>query len=97
MECHDDIAEKLSKGAHKTLSCEGCHEPLAMHVEKGEKIKDMPIYRSGERCLLCHQKLDPRPKKFPQIEKEEHLKGQGIEDPAPEVCLDCHASHSPEP
>ncbi|MFH0813904.1 MAG: hypothetical protein V2A69_13875 [Pseudomonadota bacterium] len=94
--CHEEITQKLYGGAHNPLPCEGCHEPLSTHAENGEKIKDMAIYRSAERCLVCHLKLDPRPKGFPQIEKEAHLQSQGIEELSPEVCLDCHESHSPK-
>ena len=92
--CHEEIDQTLKAGMHKALPCEGCHEPLSTHVEKEKKTKDMAIYRSGERCLICHQKLDARPSGFPQIEQEVHLRDQDVEF-YPEICLDCHESHSP--
>jgi len=93
--CHEERVEELRGGVHKTLPCEGCHEPLSAHVTNDQKISDMPVHRSSEQCLICHQILDPRPKGFPQIDKDVHLRDQDIE-PSPEVCLDCHNPHSPE-
>lgn len=95
LQCHEEIARKLSGGKHSSLPCEGCHEPFSTHVENEKKAKDMAIHRDAERCLMCHRKLDPRPQGFPQIEVEIHLRDRGIEF-SPEVCLGCHDSHSPK-
>lgn len=97
-ECHDGIAAAKAQGGHRTVECEVCHGPLAGHVQDGEKIADMPVDRSWQRCAQCHRYLAARPAAMPQIDLREHL-DLGPQDPVPaEACLDCHdrdAIHSP--
>lgn len=93
-ECHESEYEDVTSGVHHTLACEGCHAPLSVHVANGEKIADMPIRKSQDLCLLCHEKLDARPATQPQILPAQHLEEEGGE-PGPESCFDCHEPHSP--
>lgn len=95
-ECHDDQAKQIGGGPHAAVPCQDCHAPLAQHVTE-EGIKPMPMVRSHTLCARCHQKLEARPKTFPQIDFHEHLvsKNQSLEDET--ICLNCHLPHSPLP
>lgn len=93
--CHADVVKKVKKLKHKTLSCEGCHGPLATHVSNGKKIADAKVInQSRSQCLNCHDGLITKPKGFPQftdqVKKHTTLK-EG------EVCLKCHDAHDPTP
>jgi len=94
MECHDDEPEELAAGVHHSLACEGCHAPLSVHVTDGEWVSEMPIRRSAELCLGCHEQLEARPATHPQINPGQHLEEQGGEA-GPESCFECHEAHSP--
>ena len=92
-ECHPDIFDEVRANQHAGLACEGCHAPLAEHVRDGDWVAEMPVRRSADLCLLCHQQLDARPGTHPQIQPRLHLEEQGA---SPEdACLDCHGSHTP--
>ena len=96
--CHDKVWEEKSGGKHASVSCEVCHEPLAYHVKGDKKVAAMPINRSYTLCAYCHQKLEARPKDFPQVSFKEHLIAQGMElsDKIPDkICITCHNSHIP--
>ena len=96
--CHDNIQEERDKGKHVSVSCEVCHAPLAFHVKDDKKVDVMPINRSYTLCAYCHQKLEGRPKSFPQVTFKEHLVAQGAEilDKIPDkICITCHSVHSP--
>jgi hypothetical protein len=90
--CHPTQAEKRAAGSHKTVSCEVCHAPLALHVTGDAKSAAMPVDRTFTLCARCHRKILGRPEKFPQVVLEQHVQGpvQGA------VCLDCHDPHSPK-
>jgi len=90
--CHAAQAEKRAAGAHKTVSCEICHAPLAVHVTDGKATAKMPVDRSFTLCARCHRKILGRPEKFPQVVPEQHVQGP-LEG---RVCLDCHEPHSPK-
>jgi len=93
-ECHEDETTELLAGAHAKLACEGCHAPLASHASGDELLAEMPVRKDAELCLGCHRQLDARPAGHPQINERAHLAEQEVE-PAPDVCFDCHAPHSP--
>jgi hypothetical protein len=67
--CHEDKGKKHDEGVHKTIPCEDCHEPLTLHVAEGKKIKDMPVYRGTEQCLICHQGWMPVHRNFRKLRK----------------------------
>ena len=95
-QCHPDILAQNQKGPHTKIQCQSCHDALPVHVdlEKGEIVGKMPIQKTAQLCLRCHNKLPSRPKNFPQIDIEEHLKGNPkVHDP--EVCFNCHSPHNP--
>ena len=92
-QCHPAIALKRSQGAHRNVSCEVCHAPLAVHVADGTPVGDMPIDRSFTLCARCHRRILGRPARFPQVVLEQHVPGP-VEG---KVCLDCHDPHSPKP
>jgi hypothetical protein len=92
-ECHADQAKRRTAGAHRTVSCEVCHGPLAFHVKADLTIESPTIDRSYTLCARCHRKIDGRPPKFPQVVLEEHVPGP-LEG---KVCLGCHDPHSPKP
>lgn len=93
--CHAERNAQLRGGAHATVECEVCHAPLASHVKDSGKIGEMPRNRSHALCLRCHDKLDARPERFPQIQVDEHLEKMGA-TMGPEVCVGCHDSHDPK-
>ena len=92
--CHEEEAEEHADGGHRTVACESCHAPLILHARDGEKIADMPVRRSEELCLLCHQQLKARRADFPQIQPRQHLE-ENDGTPGPESCFECHEPHSP--
>lgn len=95
-ECHEDEAKIILSGKHTTVPCQDCHGPLTQHVTE-EGMQPMPIYKSQTLCARCHQKLEARPKTFPQIDFHEHLvsKNQSLEDE--QICFHCHQPHNPIP
>lgn len=92
-ECHTEEFKKRSAGSHKTVSCEVCHAPLAVHVKDDGSVAAMPVDRSFTLCARCHRKIDGRPAKFPQVDLDQHVSGP-VEG---KVCLGCHDPHSPKP
>lgn len=89
--CHDNEDKMHKAGFHKTVQCQNCHAPLSYHIY-GDEVKEMPINRSPDLCLLCHKVLASRPVDFPQIDLDAHLKDAGAEL-KPGVCLTCHNPH----
>jgi RNase P subunit RPR2 len=90
--CHKKRLEELTAGAHKNVSCEVCHAPLASHVRDGAKVAAMSVDRSFTLCARCHRRLVARPAAFPQVDLPQHVQGK-LEGG---VCLDCHNPHSPK-
>ncbi len=86
-ECHSEMLKTLSKGDHKTLSCEGCHGPAAAHVDDPENDKKKPDKREAVACLRCHEANPSRPKWLKQITLKSHYVGQ--------KCTECHKPHEP--
>ncbi len=81
---HPDILKTVTKGGHKTLSCEGCHgvvtkDQLARPDHQMSKPTD-------QVCLRCHESNPSRPEWFRQIEVKEHYS---------EKCIECHLPHEP--
>jgi len=94
-ECHEDMAEARSQGAHAVVQCEVCHAALATHVRDGDKFADMAVNRSWKLCAYCHEHLVARPATQPQIVITEHLELKPEAPVPPEACLDCHDPHNP--
>jgi len=97
-ECHDDIADAKSAGAHAAVQCEVCHAPLSTHVRDDEKVADMAVNRSYRLCAMCHMALRARPADMVQIDLIEHLELAPDEAIPVEACLECHdvdGVHSP--
>jgi hypothetical protein len=79
--------------AHKTLSCESCHGPLAHHAAGEDKIGDAIVMdKSNWQCMNCHEELISRPVDLPQfteaVEKHMDLDEQTL-------CMKCHDPHNP--
>ncbi len=83
-ECHSDQVQKLLKGSHKTLSCEGCHGPALAHAENPDVKLDKLNFTP---CLRCHEANPSRPKWHKQIASKEHYTGS--------KCTECHVPHYP--
>ena len=94
VECHEDQVVWVSEEEHRSISCEVCHGPVAAHAVGGEKIADMPMHPTNALCAWCHQRLDARPKTFPQIVFLDHVTEKGGEL-TEGVCLECHDAHNP--
>lgn len=93
-ECHQDQVGIVSKGPHIKIPCQDCHGPLGKHVTE-EGIQPMPITKSFALCARCHQKLEARPKTFPQINLQEHVLSKGKNLESEEICSSCHRPHNP--
>lgn len=92
--CHGEAWGQHDDGGHASVPCESCHAPLATHANAKAKTADMKVERTYKLCARCHQKLEARPKSFPQVQLDEHLDDQG-ETLEGEVCLNCHQPHAP--
>ena len=89
VECHDDVGEVKQASYHRSVSCEVCHGPSALHAEDFEAQTPVIPRSRGEGCLFCHAYLPSRPTGFPQIIETVH-------NPL-RPCLDCHDPHDPTP
>jgi len=85
-DCHPDIAEALAKGKHVRVGCESCHGALGRHAGDPEKQKPAKL-EPLKLCLSCHMASVAKPKKFPQIDPDDH--GERAS------CTSCHAAHHP--
>ncbi len=90
--CHKQRQAEHAAGAHKAVSCEVCHAPLAAHVRDGARHGSMPVDRSFTLCARCHRRVVGRPAAFPQVDLEQHVPA-ALEGG---VCLECHNPHSPK-
>ncbi len=102
-ECHDDIVDLVNKDTHHSVNCEDCHGPAWKHVayqmgEDDEGISEedavLPMIKDRSLCLLCHRRLQARPRSFPQIDPATHIELQCGED-AQVDCIECHSPHEP--
>lgn len=83
--CHGDKYEKWRPASHKTVACETCHGAGRAHVENRAPLE---LPKPVELCLRCHEKVEGRPVKFPQITLESHALQKS--------CVTCHDPHSPK-
>jgi hypothetical protein len=96
-DCHDDRAKAVGAGAHRAVSCEVCHAPLARHVKGTDVVAPMAVDRSFTACARCHRRILGRPESFPQVVLEQHVADQGAQARLEgKVCLECHDPHSPK-
>lgn len=93
-DCHDEQEAAHAAGVHAPVKCELCHAPLALHVKDGEVVAPMPVRKTVDLCVGCHQRLPARPADFPQIQPRQHVEEMGGEY-GPAACFDCHDPHSP--
>ena len=97
--CHQKEVDGAKKGKHATNACEGCHGPVTAHVKDNAKFANATVDKSMDLCTRCHEKLQARPKEFPQIVPGEHLVKVGAisagEAIPKDACLTCHDAHSP--
>jgi hypothetical protein len=89
--CHAERLKAVADGAHRRVSCEVCHAPVAQHARGDTRVAAMRIDRSFTACARCHRRVDGRPEKFPQIELGKHQGGVEGKD-----CIECHDPHSPK-
>jgi DnaJ-class molecular chaperone len=87
-ECHEEEADRKSKGYHRGLACETCHGPSAKHAEEPTEVKPFAP-RERKFCPLCHAYDSARPTGFPQINPIAH-------NPL-RPCITCHDPHDPVP
>ncbi len=83
-ECHSEVFPKLAAGAHKSLSCEGCHGAGQAHAQDPDVKMGILTY---SHCVRCHEANPSRPKWHKQIVPKEHYPG--------EKCTECHVPHQP--
>jgi hypothetical protein len=82
--CHEQEEKVLAKGAHQTLSCEGCHGAGQAHAENPD-IK--PQILNYSHCVRCHERNISRPAWHKQVNTKEHYVGT--------KCTECHVPHNP--
>ncbi|MEI6676428.1 MAG: hypothetical protein WCO57_14760 [Verrucomicrobiota bacterium] len=83
-ERHPKVIATLTKGGHKTLSCEGCHGVVS---QEHLKDPDSKMIKPTEKvCLRCHEASPSRPAWFKQIIVKDHYS---------EKCIECHLPHEP--
>lgn len=92
--CHEKQVAEKGADKHKSVSCEVCHGPLARHAQGDKKIADMPKNPNYKLCAVCHEKLESRPKEFPQVDLARHVGTAAISERA---CFECHSAHQPSP
>ena len=98
LQCHEHEKMLHLNGVHKTVSCEFCHGPNAMHVRDGKVIARMPR-KQGEEiktlCLRCHNKIiRARPKEYiKMVSMPDHLRLQHVQES--HNCNQCHLVHAP--
>lgn len=84
--CHTDIADTKTKGAHAHVNCEACHGALASHADDPTSV--IPVKPdTAVLCARCHTASAAKPKGFPQVDPVEHSGGV--------PCQTCHNPHSP--
>ena len=86
--CHGKEASARSSSAHRAVSCENCHGPLAAHAANPKGGKPARPGKTREFCGRCHYKNASRPRAFPQVDGESHNPGM--------ACAECHNPHSPK-
>lgn len=82
-ECHSEVLQKLAKGEHKGLACEGCHGPGEAHADNPD-IK-MAVFQAS-LCVRCHEANPSRPESHKQVVIKDHFTGG---------CTECHVPHLP--
>jgi hypothetical protein len=96
--CHSFEAKIHKAGLHSTISCEFCHGTYADHVDKGKKIKTLPV-KTGKQittlCLRCHNtEIKARSEKvIKTVAMPDHLRDQQVK--LTHDCNQCHHVHAP--
>ncbi len=85
-DCHEEQGQKLAKGSHKGLSCEGCHGAGQAHFDKPD-VNRMTVL-TFSHCVRCHEANPSRPKTHKQINTRTHYT-------TGEKCIECHVPHQP--
>ena len=83
-ERHPEILKTLTKGGHKSLSCEACHGVVSQEHLKDPNSK--MVKPTNKVCVRCHEASPSRPAAFKQIVLKDHYE---------ENCLECHLPHEP--
>lgn len=87
-DCHGDVVEAKTGGAHAGVGCEACHGPQAAHAAADDPSAVLAGKPDPETlCLICHRDNAAKPEGFPRIDPKEHNAGAS--------CHDCHAPHRP--
>lgn len=88
VKCHEENSATMADSKHVNMQCENCHGPGIGHPRKIEKL---PVDRSRDLCLRCHQYL-PYPSSqrsaLPGIDGKKHKKRH--------ECRRCHDPHHPD-
>ncbi len=92
---HQKQYDRLTDSVHENLACEGCHGPLANHVQQGLRVESARIAPTIELCLGCHAPLISKPEEFPQFD-ETSFSHRRKKVKASTPCKRCHDPHDPE-
>jgi len=84
--CHPEILDVKKNGKHAHVNCEACHGALAKHADDPASV--IPVKPdTAVICARCHTASVAKPKKFPQVNPEDHSTGL--------PCETCHKPHDP--
>lgn len=90
VKCHGKQSQARSANAHRGVSCQSCHGPLADHAAspRGKNPGKPAGGGTREFCGKCHYANQSRPRGFPQIDQASHNPGA--------ACRECHDPHAPK-
>lgn len=94
---HEDKLSQLQDAVHEGLACEGCHGPLAEHVQAGRKVADAQIDRDNGLCLSCHGTRLGRAQKIAVFDPSFNSMHKMMESAQTTRCGNCHNPHAPAP
>ena len=98
LSCHPDNYNSIKASKHQNIQCENCHGPAVQSGPDGkpigshpDQIAKLPIDRSRELCLRCHNANLA----YPSSGRENMLTVDPNEHNPGNACVDCHNPHSP--
>ncbi len=87
-DCHADVIEVRTGGAHARIGCEACHGAAGRHASGDDQAPAPSKIDPRQGCLNCHARDASRPASHPQVTAADH---------APDgPCSACHQPHNPK-
>jgi hypothetical protein len=86
--CHEENTEAIADSRHAIIQCENCHGPGVGHPRQ---VETLPVDRSREQCLRCHQALP-----YPGSQRMALPAIDGATHKPRRECRACHNPHHPD-